>query len=166
MPLDVCVCGEGAAGNGASCMRVQRRVMCWAKDLEERKMKLLCPNFCHRFRVVTQSTARIQACDIKSSLCRILQNCENEFFCFPLNPLKSGALSVWPYSTVRNIKHLNVYIYKRGMESTLGGCFIVGRGGDRWPYGSSLLKGVTAKLVIKVLQAHPPRRLWLTYSHT
>lgn len=45
-----------------------------SKGFGRKENEAAVSKFCHRFWVVTQPTARIQACDIKSSLCRILQN--------------------------------------------------------------------------------------------
>lgn len=58
----VCMCWRMRAECGSVCISlffvcVQRLIMCWAKDLENREIKLLCPNFCHRFLLVMQSSA-------------------------------------------------------------------------------------------------------------
>lgn len=87
--------GGSCWGMGASCTCVYTQMgNVLSKGFGRKGNEAAVSKFCHRFRVVTQPTAHIQACDIKSSLLRILQTRENEFFCFHLPSLKRGALNV------------------------------------------------------------------------
>lgn len=60
---DVCVCLGGMRAECESVCTslffvcVQSLIMCWMKDLEDGEIKLLRPNFSHRFRLVMQSSA-------------------------------------------------------------------------------------------------------------
>lgn len=79
------------SGGGHSLHVCAKTVNMMSKGFGRKENEAAVSKFCHRFRVVTQPTAHIQACDTKSSLCRILQNRENESFCFHLPSLKKES---------------------------------------------------------------------------
>lgn len=64
------------------CFCVQRLIMCWAKDLEDREMKRLCPNFCHRIWLVMQSSAASYTSDTKYYPLFIYKTKKKHFFFF------------------------------------------------------------------------------------